>query len=128
MDKQSVVTTGVVAFSNLTSHEFYNGKDTGKFSMVITMDEQNASKLEDLGVNLKEYDGKAQRKFASQYPVTVIDVEDAPFNGEVPYGSTVRLLWTTGPVHPEFGCPTYLNKVRVVELSETGAGPDPEDF
>lgn len=128
MEKQAVVTTGVVAFSNLTSHEFYNGKDTGKFSVVITMGDGEASKLEDLGVSVKDYKGTSQRKFSSQYPVTIVDVEDNPFTGEIPYGSTVRLLWSTGPAHPEYGTPTYLNKVRVVELSENAAGDDPEDF
>jgi hypothetical protein len=121
------VTTGVVAFSNLTSHEFYNGKDTGKYSIVITMEPEQASILEDLGVIIKDYKGAQQRKFSSQYHVGVVDLDNSPFQGEVPYGSVVRLLWATGPTHPEFGTPTYLNKVRVVELSETAA-EDPEDF
>ena len=118
-EKQSVVTTGVVAFSNLTQHEEYKGKSTGRYSLVVTMTDSEASKLEDLGVFVKEYEGAAQRKFSSQYHVGVVDLEDNTVGGELPRGTTVRLLWTTGPIHPEHGCPTYLNKVRVVEMGES---------
>jgi hypothetical protein len=128
MEKQSVVTTGVVAFSNLTAHEVYKGKTTGRYSIVITMDEANASKLRDMGVTVKEYKDTPQRKFASQYHVGIVDAQDNPFTGEIPYGSVVRVLWQNGPAHPEHGVPTYLNKVRVVELAETSASEAPEEF
>jgi len=128
MEKQSVVTTGVVAFSDLTEYEVYEGKTTGRYSLVITMEEGEASKLRDLGVNVKQYDGKAQRKFASQFNVGIVDIDDNPFKGEIPYGSTVRVLWQNGPEHPEHKTPTYLNKVRIVELSDSLAGEAPDDF
>ena len=126
--KTTMVTTGVVAFSNLTKHEVYEGKDTGRFSLVCTMSDADASILEDMGVNVKTYDGKKQRKFASKFFVPVVDLEDAPFQGELPYGSVVRLLWVAGPSHPEHKVPTYLNRVRLVELADGIAGETPEEF
>lgn len=127
MEKQAIVTTGVVAFSNLTAHEFYEGKDTGRYSLVATMSEAEANRLEDLGVRVKTYEDKKQRKFASQYPVGVVDIDDRPITTEIPHGSVVRLLWQNGPAHPEWGVPTYLNKVRVVEMAESIA-ETPEEF
>lgn len=128
MEKQSMVTSGIVAFSNLTSHEFYQGKSTGRYSVVVNMNEADRAKLEDMGVRIKDYEGKPQRKFSSQFPVKIVDLDDQPFTGEIPYGSSVRLLWQNGPAHPEHGVPTYLNIVRVVELSEAATGEIPEEF
>ena len=122
--KAAMVITGVVAFSNLTQHDFYKGKDTGYYTLTITMDAENASKLEDAGVVVKDYEGKPQRKFKSQYTVDVIDAEDNPVEGEIPFGSEVRLLYTTGDAHPEHGVPVYLNKVRVLKRSVTEAPPE----
>lgn len=127
MSKQGIVTTGVVAFSNLTEFDTYRGKPTDSYSMVITMEPAEAQKLEDMGVKTRDYKGTAQRKFRSKYHVPVVDLDGHPFAGEVPFGSTVRLLWVAGDMDPEHGLRTYLNKVRVVELSESVV-EDPEDF
>lgn len=126
MSKGKVI-SGVVAFSNVQEHEVFDGQSTGRYSMVITMDEQEASKLSDAGVKVKEYEGTKQRKFASQYPVTVVDTEDNPVNTEVPYGSKVRVLYATGNAHPQHGVPTYLDRVRVVEFAEA-SDEVPEEF
>jgi hypothetical protein len=123
-----IVTSGVVAFSNLTEHEVYQGQSTGRYSLVITMDVADASKLEDMGVKVKVYDGRKQRKFASKFHVGVVDTNDAPVNGEIPYGSKVRVLWKDGEAHPQHGVGTYLNKVRVVEFAEADGGEAPDDF
>jgi hypothetical protein len=124
-----LVTSGVVAFSNLTECEVYQGQSTGRYSLVITMDEASASPLGDMGVKLKEYDGKKQRKFASKFHVQVVDTDDQPVNGEIPYGSKVRVLWKAGDAHPQHGVGTYLNKVRVVEFAENGSDEEePSDF
>jgi hypothetical protein len=123
-----IVTSGVVAFSNLTEHEMYDGQSTGRYSLVITMEDSDASKLADMGVKLKNYDGKEQRKFASKYHVSVVDTEDRPVNGEIPYGSKVRVLWKDGVAHPQHGVGTYLNKVRVVEFAENDGEDAPSDF
>ena len=127
MSKQGIVTTGVVAFSNLTEFDTYKGKSTGAYSLVITMEPSEAQKLEDMGVKVKDYKGSPQRKFRSQFHVPVVDTEDHPVAGEIPYGSTVRVLWVAGDMDPEYGLRTHMNKVRLVELSES-AVEDPEDF
>jgi len=124
-----IVTSGVVAFSNLTEPEMYQGQSTGRYSLVVTLGEAEASKLEDMGIKLKVYNDNKQRKFASKFHVPVVDLEDHPMSGEIPYGSTVRLLWKASEdSHPQHGVATYLNKVRVVELAEAMDMEEPEDF
>ena len=124
-----IVTQGTVAFSNLTECEVYQGQSTGRYSVVITMDPSDASALEDMGVKLKDYEGKAQRKFASKFHVDVLDLDNNPVQGEVPYGSKVRLLWKpSDDSHPQHGVATYLNKVRVVEFAEGTDEDTPEEF
>ena len=132
MAKQGIVTNGTVAFSNLTEHDTYKGKSTGAYSLTITLDSGEAAKLSDIGVNVKTYtpnEGgeKLQRKFKSQYHVAVVDGDNRPLSGEIPYGSKVRVLWTAGEMSADYGLPTYLQKVRVVEMSETSL-QEPEDF
>lgn len=126
----SNVVTGVVAFSNVTKHDFYNGKDTGNYTLTVTMDADEAEKLSSKGVVIKDYEGKSQRKFKSQYDVPVVDTEDSPVTGEIPYGSVVRILYTTGNPHPQYGVPVYMNRVRLVERAENEGGADgtPEEF
>lgn len=132
MSKQGIVTTGEVAFSNLTEHDTYNGKSTGNYTLTITLNDAEARKLSDMGVNVKTYkpkegDAKLQRKFKSQYNVPVVDMDNHPMTGEIPYGSTVRVLWTAGQMNPDYGLGTYLQQVRVVDLVEP-AMEVPEEF
>ena len=122
----SNVTTGVVAFCNLDEHEMFKGKTTGRYSLVVTMDEQEASKLSDKGVKVKTYEDKKQRKFSSKFEVPVLDLDGEAVSKKIPYGSKVRLLWAEGPAHPEHGVPTYLNAVRLVEKAETDTQDNPE--
>jgi len=124
----SKVIEGVVAFSNLTECDSYKGKSTGRYTLTLVISEASAAQLESMGVKIKEYQDKKQRKFASKYPVrTVVNLDGTPFIGEIPYGSTVRVAYEIGEEHPEHGVPTYLNAVRVLELSDTGGGV-PSDF
>jgi len=126
---QAFVTTGIVAFSNLTEFDVYNGQSTGRYNLVITMDEAEAGKLSDMGVKLKNYEGKSQRKFATKFKVEAIDLEGNPVHGELPYGTEVRVLWAAGDADPQNGVPTFLNKVRVVQLAESiGDGEVPDEF
>ena len=55
------VINGVVAFANLAEHEVYNGQSTGKYSLVLTLDDSEAEKLEKEGIKLKMYKNQAQR-------------------------------------------------------------------
>ena len=67
------VLEGLVAFENLDEHEMYQGQSTGKFSLVLSLDEPTAGTLADLGVKLREYEGVKQRKFSTKYDVPVMD-------------------------------------------------------
>ena len=118
------VAVGIVAFSNVTAHDVYNGKDTGYFNVTLALDPQEAAKLTDQGITTRDYEGTAQRKFKTQYPFAVVDNDDAPVVGEIPYGSEVKVLYTTGPAHPEYGAPTYLSRIRVTKLADGAEAPE----
>ena len=120
------VIEGTVAFENLNEHEVFQGQSTGKFSMVISLDDADAGDLEAKGVKLREYEGTKQRKFASKFEVGVLNADGTPFAGRVPRGSKVRILWQEGAPHPVHGTSTYLNKVKVLEVAEQS--DDNEDF
>lgn len=132
MAKQGIVVSGTVAFSNITEHDVYKGKSTGNYTLTITLSDSEAQKLSDMGVQIKTYapaEGapKLQRKFKTKYHVPVFDLDDRPVKGELPFGSEVRVLFTAGEPSEEHGTPTYLQKVRVVELAEA-ATEVPEEF
>ena len=118
---------GIVNFSKLTEHDVYNGQDTGAYSMTITMSEDDASTLAANGIKIKDYQGNKQRKFKSKYDIKVFDADGNPYNGEVPYNSTVRLKYKMGPAHPVHGVSTYLEAVKVLEEAEMAVG-DAADF
>ena len=75
MSEAAQFVEGVVAFSNLLEHDVYQGKDTGNYTLTITLDAAAAQALESQGVKLRDYNGTAQRKFKSQFPVTVLPAE-----------------------------------------------------
>ena len=112
------VIEGIVNFSNLTQHDVYMGQTTGKYTMTITMSEDDAESLSSRGVKIKDYEGAKQRKFSSKYDVKVMDAEGNPFSGEVPYNSKVRLKYKVGPAHPVHGLSTYLEAVKVLEVAD----------
>ena len=118
---------GIVNFSNLTETDVYKGQDTGNYTMTITMSEDDASTLAANGVKIRDYQGNKQRKFKSKYDIKTFDAEGNPYNGEVPYNSTVRLKYKTGPAHPVHGVSTYLEAVKVLEEAEMAVG-DAADF
>jgi hypothetical protein len=118
---------GIVNFSNLTSHDVFNGQDTGQYSMTITMAEDDAASLSAMGVKIKDYQGNKQRKFKSKYDVKTFDAEGNAYSGEIPYNSRVRLKYKLGPAHPVHGVSTYLEAVKVLEEAEMAVG-DAADF
>tara|TARA_R110002074_G_scaffold51686_1_gene130614 strand:+ start:358 stop:723 length:366 start_codon:yes stop_codon:yes gene_type:complete len=118
------VVEGTLAFENLDTYEMYQGQSTGKYSVVISVDEETASSLSGLGVKMREYEGKAQRKFATKYDVSVFDKEGMPFTGRIGRGSKVRLLWEEGSPHPVHGTSTYLKKIKVLEVAEQDDGEE----
>lgn len=115
---------GTVAFANLTEHEVYNNQSTGKYSLVVSLDEATADELDAKGVKLREYEGVKQRKFSSKFDVPVLNADGSEFNGRVTRGSRVRLLYTDGQPHPVHGTGTYLNKVKVLEVAEMEGAED----
>lgn len=123
-----IVTSGTVAFSNIDQMEEYKGQSTGRYSITLTLDAEEAQKLEDLGLKLRDYQGTPQRKFTSKFKVGVVDTDNNPVAGEIPWGSKVRVLWRAGDPHPEHGIPAYVNKVRVVEFAEHDGEDDPSEF
>jgi hypothetical protein len=102
----------------------YQGQSTGKYSVVISLEDSAADDLAAKGVKLREYEGTKQRKFSTKYDVPVLDAEGQPFMGRIGRGSTVRLLWAEGQPHPVHGTSTYLNKIKVLEVAEAEAGED----
>ena len=124
-----MITEGVVAFSNLSETEKYNGQDTGKFSIVLTLEEDEAGKLSDAGVNVKEYKNQPQRKFVTKFPdFPVMDAEGEVIAKHIPYGSKVRVLWEPGKPHPTHGVAPYFKKIKVLELaSHEGAMADGDE-
>ena len=118
------VITGTVAFVNLSEHEVYNGTSTGKYSVVLTLDEENAGKLEAQGVKLRTYEGSKQRKFASKFDVPIYELNGDEFMGNVTRGSTVRVQYSLGQEHPVHGITPYLDKLRVVELADSATDGD----
>lgn len=118
-----VVVEGTTNFSHLTKFEEYKNKSTERYALTITLDDDTAKKLESNGVKVREYDGKKQRKFTSQYEVRVVDGAGQPFEGEVPYNSKVKVAFKYGNAG-EHGVPTYLNAVQVVEAANGGLPPE----
>ena len=110
---------GLVAFSNVTEHDVYNGQSTGKYSVTITMDDDAADELSSKGVKIKEYQPEdkvfKQRKFTSKFDLRVIDADDNPYSGEIPRNSRVSLLYNLGLAVGDHGTSTYLNAIRVLE-------------
>jgi len=113
------VLTGSVAFANLDEHEMYQGQSTGKYSVVLTLDEANAAMLEGSGVKLRDYEGNKQRKFSSKFGIDVVDLDGEPCKERITRGSLVRVQYTLGQEHPVHGVSPYLDKIRVLELASS---------
>ena len=121
------VINGVVAFANLTEHEVYNGSSTGKYSVVISLeDPAEVKKLEAEGVKVKEYKNTPQRKFTTKFEdFQVIDAEGEPLSrSSVRWGDKVRIKYNLGAPHPVHGCTPYMQAIRVVEKGEAVADDD----
>ena len=119
---------GTVAFQKLQQTEVYQGQDTGRYTLTLSLEEDMASKLSDEGVKVKDYEGTAQRKFASKFPVRIVNANDEPFMGAIPKGSLVRVQYKLGDSHPVHATPTYLNAVRVLVLGEESGDGIEEGF
>ena len=121
MAAQKYVTEGTVAFQSLREHDSFNGQSTGKYTLTLTLPEDNAKELEENGVKLKDYEGNSQRKFSSKFSVPIVNTDGTPFNGNVTRGSKVRIQYQYGKPHPVHGVATYLNAVKVLEVAEAAS-------
>lgn len=124
----SNVVTGTVAFESLRQTDVYNGMDTGKYNVTLTLDPDSAELLASQGVKTKIYEGNQQRKFASKYMVDVFNEDGTRFDGQVTRGSKVRVKYSLGKPHPVHGVSPYLSAVKVLELAEDDMGGDAGDF
>lgn len=124
------VITGKVAFANLSEHEVFNGQSTGKYSVVVTLDDDAADKLATEGVKLRTYQEQTQRKFATKFDdFPVIDNDGEPVaKSTVRYGDTVRIKYQLGKPHPVHGTSVYMQAIRVVEKGEGADGADDDEF
>ena len=120
------VVNGVVAFANLDQHEVYQGQSTGKFSIVVSLDEESSDKLQREGVKVNFYKETPQRKFATKFDeFTVVDNDGEPVSkSSVRYGDKVRIKYDLGNPHPVHGQIVYLKAIRVVEKGEVGLEDD----
>jgi hypothetical protein len=112
-NSMSNMISGKVAFSNLTEHDIYKGKSTGKYALTVTLDDPSAK-----GVKLKDYNDTQQKKFTSKYRTEALAMDGSPYVGEIPRGSKVRVLYALGQDGGEHGVGVYMNKIRVVEEAE----------
>jgi hypothetical protein len=120
------VITGKVAFANLTEHEVFNGQSTGKYSVVLTLEDDEADKLQAEGIKIKTYKNQPQRKFTTKYEdITVVDAEGEPLSkSSVRWGDTVRVKYAVGKPHPVHGSSPYLQAIRVIEKGENDVNDD----
>lgn len=120
------VVNGTVAFANLTEHEIYQGQSTGKYSVVVSLDEEGAKLLASEGVKINTYKDQPQRKFTTKFEdFTVIDNDGEPVSkGSVRWGDKVRIKYNLSNPHPVHGCVPYMQAIRVVEKGEVGLEDD----
>ena len=118
------VIEGKAMFVNVKATEVYEGKDTGRYTVTLTLNDETADELSKKGGRLKSYgegaDAILQRKFASKFPVRVIDAEGETFSGDIPSGSTVGISYKYGDEHPVYGVPVYMDGIRVLEMGAAG--------
>ena len=133
------LSTGKIAFSNMVNKDTAFGKD--EFNVTLQLEPEEATLLSSRGVKLRDYqkdeDTPAipQRQFKTKYalkPSDIVDAEGAPFDfegRELPRGTLVRIQWPEKPPHPTGGVPTYISKMRILELGESsGEGAFEEGF
>lgn len=109
---------GEVVFSSLAGTDAY-----GKFSIMVSLDKEATKKLEDEGIHLKEYEGKKQRTFKTQFNFQYVDADNKKLEGEPTRGSKVTIAYELGKPYREYGVTTYLKGIKVIEAAKpTGKG------
>ena len=119
---------GSVAFSNVVETAVFKGTDTGRFKITVTIDPEFVSQLEEAGVKLKSYEGTEQKAFSSKFQPEILDVDGnvMELDEELPRGTSVRVLYSTGPANPMHGVGVFVSKIKVLAMAEDAVAP--EDF
>lgn len=117
---------GTVAFANLDEMEEYQGQSTGKYSVVIKLDEEGVDQLRKQGIKVKEYKETFQRKFSTKFEdFKVVNAEGEPLDrAQIEYPDRVRIKYSTGRPHPVHGTSVYLDAVKLLEKGEIESADD----
>jgi len=124
-----MVTKGEAKYVYLDSTEKFNGDDTGKYTLTVSLSDAEAKKLVDAGVKvrtIKDADTGEDikiRKFSTQYKLD--DNLIQTMSGEVVgtdfgAGTEVEVLWKAGKEHPMHGVATYLTAIKVADNHTPG--------
>lgn len=124
-----MVTKGEAKYVYLDSTEKFNGDDTGKYTLTVSLSDAEAKKLMDAGVKvrtIKDADTGEDikiRKFSTQYKLD--DNLIQTMSGEVVgtdfgAGTEVEVLWKAGKEHPMHGVATYLTAIKVADNHTPG--------
>ena len=110
-----------VAFCHLITPKKFSEDSVPKFEITVTMSDDKAKELEDLGIKIKTYNDKKQRTFRSRYDVKFIDADKKKQTDELTRGSKVTVLYKLGVPFGDFGNSTFLQEVHVIERAEPQA-------
>ena len=108
-----------VAFCHLITPKKFDENSEAKFEITVTMSEEKAKTLEDLGIKVKTYQGKRQRTFRSIYDVKFVDQEKVKQTEELPRDSVVNIAYQVGEPYGQYGNSTFLKGVQVLERAES---------
>ena len=110
-----------VAFCHLITPKKFSEDSVPKFEITVTMSDEKAKELEDLGIKIKTYNDKKQRTFRSRYDVKFIDQDKKKQTEELPRDALVNVVYKLGEPYGEFGNSTFLQEVHVIERAEPEA-------
>jgi len=124
-----MVTKGEAKYVYLDSTEKFNGDDTGKYTLTVSLSDAEAKKLVDAGVKvrtIKDADTGEDikiRKFSTQYKLddNLIQTMSGDVVGtDFGAGTEVEVLWKAGKEHPMHGVATYLTAIKVADNHTPG--------
>ena len=135
-----MITKGIAKYVYLDSTEKFNGEDTGKYTLTVSVDDKEVQALEKAGVKvrtIKSYDEEGNedggtyraRKFSTKYPLSfemIKTVDGEAIGHDFGAESKVEVLWKKGNEHPQHGVATYLTAVKVHERTEGYRSADEE--
>lgn len=131
---------GSVLFSAIADFAKFNGQSTGKYELVLTLNDDQRADAESngVGINVKDYQGQEQAtaKFKSKFKLEkgmVVDRFKNPYVDaegnikEIPRGSEVVVFATSKPYSfaGKTGVTNYLNAIQIIEEANS---IDFEDF